>query len=118
MRPRAAGRRWGAGVLEWPARGVPPGQTWPALVPQDRRRPGCAAQVRPAGAKKALAEIWGAEDATHARAAIKAFAPLTAPSSPRRAAKITGDTAELLAFCDYPAGHWVHLRTTNPSPPS
>ena len=28
--------------------------------------------------------------------------------------KIIGDLDELLAFRDYPAGHWVHLRTTNP----
>ena len=30
------------------------------------------------------------------------------------AAKVTGDEEELLAFYDYPAEHWVHLRTTNP----
>jgi hypothetical protein len=29
-------------------------------------------------------------------------------------AKITDDVEELLAFFDYPAEHWVHLRTTNP----
>jgi Transposase, Mutator family len=29
-------------------------------------------------------------------------------------AKITDDLEELLAFYDYPAEHWVHLRTTNP----
>ncbi len=28
--------------------------------------------------------------------------------------KITDDLEELLAFYDYPAQHWVHLRTTNP----
>ena len=33
---------------------------------------------------------------------------------PKAAAKITDDAGELLAFYDYPAGHWVHLRTTNP----
>ncbi len=29
-------------------------------------------------------------------------------------AEITDDLDVLLAFYDYPAGHWVHLRTTNP----
>ena len=29
-------------------------------------------------------------------------------------AKITDDLDELLAFYDYPAEHWIHLRTTNP----
>lgn len=28
--------------------------------------------------------------------------------------KITDDVDELLAFYDFPAEHWVHLRTTNP----
>ena len=66
------------------------------------------------GAKKALAEIWGAEDEEHARAAVKAFEAAYGAKFPKAAAKITDDLDELLAFYDYPAGHWVHLRTTNP----
>ena len=66
------------------------------------------------GATKALAEIWTAEDKDHARAAVKAFAAAYGAKFPRATAKVTGDEEELLAFCDYPAGHWVHLRTTNP----
>ena len=67
------------------------------------------------GAKKALAEIWNAEDKDHARAAVKAFAAAYGAKFPKAAAKITGDEEELLAFYDYPAEHWVHLRTTNRS---
>jgi transposase-like protein len=66
------------------------------------------------GAKKALAEIWGAEDKTCAQAAIKAFEAAYGAKFPKAAAKITDDAEELLAFYDYPAEHWVHLRTTNP----
>jgi transposase-like protein len=66
------------------------------------------------GAKKALAEIWGAEDKDRARAAVKAFEAAYGAKFPKAAAKITGDLEELLAFYDYPAEHWVHLRTTNP----
>ena len=33
---------------------------------------------------------------------------------PKATAKITDDRDQLLAFYDYPAEHWVHLRTTNP----
>jgi transposase-like protein len=29
-------------------------------------------------------------------------------------AKVTDDIDELLAFYDFPAEHWIHLRTTNP----
>ena len=66
------------------------------------------------GAKKALAEIWGAEDKDHARAAAKAFADSYGAKFPKATAKITDDLDQLLAFYDYPAEHWVHLRTTNP----
>jgi hypothetical protein len=33
---------------------------------------------------------------------------------PKAVAKITDDLDVLLAFYDFPAEHWVHLRTTNP----
>jgi transposase-like protein len=66
------------------------------------------------GAKKALAEIWGAEDKTHAHAAAAAFASTYGAKFPKAAAKVTDDLDQLLAFYDYPAEHWVHLRTTNP----
>jgi transposase-like protein len=66
------------------------------------------------GAKKALAEIWGAEDKTHARQAARAFDAAYGAKFPKAAAKITDDLDQLLAFYDYPAEHWVHLRTTNP----
>jgi transposase-like protein len=66
------------------------------------------------GAKKALAEIWGAEDKDHARAAAKAFEGAYGAKFPKAAAKVTGDLDQLLAFYDYPCEHWVHLRTTNP----
>ena len=67
------------------------------------------------GAKKALAEIWGAEDKDHARAAVKDFEAAYGAKFPKAVAKITDDADELLAFYDYPAEHWVHLRTTNPN---
>jgi transposase-like protein len=65
-------------------------------------------------AKKALAESWGAEDKQQARAAAKAFDAAYGAKFRKAAAKITDDADQLLAFCDYPCEHWVHLRTTNP----
>src|SRR4051794_11049403 len=65
-------------------------------------------------ARAALAEIYNAEDKTHARAAAKAFAAEFGVKWPKAAAKITDDLDVLLAFFDYPAEHWIHLRTTNP----
>jgi transposase-like protein len=67
------------------------------------------------GAKKALAEIWNAEDRRHALDAVKAFDAAYGAKFPKAVAKITDDAEELLVFFDYPAEHWVHLRTTNPT---
>ena len=66
------------------------------------------------GAKKALAEIWNAEDKRHALDAVKAFEAAYGAKFPKAVAKITDDLDKLLAFYDYPAEHWIHLRTTNP----
>ena len=67
-----------------------------------------------ASAKKAMAEIYNAEDKTHAQAAAKAFEREFGAKWPKAAAKISADLDVLLAFYDYPAEHWIHLRTTNP----
>jgi putative transposase len=66
------------------------------------------------GAKAALAEIYNAEDRQHALAAVKAFAADYGAKWPKAVAKITDDIDVLLTFYDYPAEHWIHLRTTNP----
>jgi hypothetical protein len=46
--------------------------------------------------------------------AIDAFAADYGIKWPKAVAKVTGETERLLCFFDYPAEHWVHLRTTNP----
>jgi len=66
------------------------------------------------GAKKAPAEIYQAQDKTHAETAARAFAAEYGAKWPKAATKTRDDLGVLLAFYDYPAEHWVHLRTTNP----
>jgi transposase-like protein len=66
------------------------------------------------GAKKHLAEIWNAEDKAHALDAVKAFEAAYGAKFGKAVAKVTGELATLLAFYDFPAEHWQHLRTTNP----
>lgn len=66
------------------------------------------------GAKKALAEIWNAEDRQHALDAVRAFEATYGAKFPKATGKITDDVQELLAVYDFPAEHWQHLRTTNP----
>jgi len=65
------------------------------------------------GAKAALAEIYNAEDREHAVQAAAAFQAAYGTKWPKAAAKITDDLDVLLAFYDFPAEHWIHLRTTN-----
>ncbi|MEK2476889.1 IS256 family transposase [Streptomyces noursei] len=65
-------------------------------------------------AKKAIQDIYNAEDRDHAEAAIKTFAQLYGAKFPKAVKKITDDQEELLAFYGFPAEHWIHLRTTNP----
>jgi putative transposase len=66
-----------------------------------------------AQAKRALREIWDAEDKGHAERALEVFARDYA-KWPKAVAKLTKDRDRLLAFYDYPAEHWIHLRTSNP----
>ncbi len=66
------------------------------------------------GARKAIQDIYNAEDKQHARVAIETFTQLYGAKFPKAVKKIADDEAELLAFYDFPAEHWIHLRTTNP----
>jgi putative transposase len=74
---------------------------------------GCLPTSVQAGAPKALAEIRDAPDRDHAQRAIEAFARDYRAKWPKAAAKIT-DAQELLTFFDFPAEHWLHLKTSNP----
>jgi Transposase, Mutator family len=67
------------------------------------------------GAKKALAEIWNAEDKQHALDAVTSFKAVYGAKFGKAVAKITDDLEVLLAFYDYPAEHWIHLRPRTPS---
>jgi transposase-like protein len=67
------------------------------------------------GAKAALAEIYNAEDREHALQAVKAFDTDYGAKWPKAVAKVTEHIDVLLAFYDYPAQHWIHVRTTSSS---
>ena len=65
-------------------------------------------------ARAALQEVRDAEDREHADEAIERFAKDYEAKWPKAVDKITKDRDALLAFFDFPAEHWVHLKTTNP----
>jgi len=65
-------------------------------------------------AKAAIHEIYLAETRADAEAGIDDFVRQFGDKYPKAAAKLTKNRDVLLTFYDYPAAHWVHLRTTNP----
>lgn len=67
-----------------------------------------------AKAKGHLHDIWQAETRVDAEAAFEFFAASYGVKYERAVAKLTKDRDVLLAFYDFPAEHWKHIRTTNP----
>src|ERR1700693_2917127 len=64
-------------------------------------------------AKRALQEIWTAETKTDALAAFDAFVETWGVKYDKAVECLIKDRDALLAFYDFPAEHWKHLRTTN-----
>ena len=65
-------------------------------------------------AHQALHEIMYAETRGAAEREIGRFAREYGAKYPKAVASLTVDQDRLLAYFDYPAEHWKHLRTTNP----
>ncbi|NPT39378.1 IS256 family transposase [Paraburkholderia xenovorans] len=65
-------------------------------------------------AKTGLQEIWQAATREEALVAFRRFIDAYSAKYPKATEKLTKDSDELLAFYDFPAEHWQHLRTTNP----
>jgi transposase-like protein len=67
-----------------------------------------------APAKRALHEIWMADSKANAKKAVASFRDLFGAKYEKAVACVEDDQDELLAFYDFPAEHWKHLRTSNP----
>jgi hypothetical protein len=80
-------------LLQGPRGGVPRNPPPAVLGSQNGRCPQCFACVGPG--RRRVRETYGAK-------------------WPKAAREITDDVDELPAFYDFPAEHWVHLRTMNP----
>ena len=65
-------------------------------------------------AKADLRNIWQAETRVDAEAAMDVFAEKYGIKYHKAVACLTKDREALLAFFDFPAQHWDHLRTANP----
>jgi putative transposase len=66
------------------------------------------------GAKEKLHQIWMADTREHAYEAFDLFIETYQAKYPKATECLQKDREELLAFYDFPAEHWGHLRTTNP----
>ena len=64
--------------------------------------------------KADLREIYGAPTRAAAETAIDVFADKYGAKYDKAVACLTKDREALLAFFDFPAEHWDHLRTSNP----
>ncbi len=65
-------------------------------------------------AKAAMQNIFMSATRADALAALEAFLTAYEAKYPKAAEKLTHDRDSLLAFYDFPAEHWQHIRTTNP----
>ena len=65
-------------------------------------------------AKSDLQQIWMADTRENARLAFDLFVQTYQPKYPKAAECLNKDKDALLTFYDFPAEHWIHLRTTNP----
>ena len=66
------------------------------------------------GAKEMIHQIWMADTREHAGQAFDLFLETYQAKYPKATECLQKDRDQLLAFYDFPAEHWKHLRTTNP----
>src|SRR5882724_11547385 len=74
----------------------------------------CSTSCPSPNAKIALQNIWMADTKAAAKAAFDHFAEVYGAKYDKAVACLTKDRSALLAFYDFPAEHWKHLRSTNP----
>ena len=65
-------------------------------------------------ANRKLQEVWMAATKAEALTALELFAQTYQAKYPDAVECVLKDKDALLAFYDFPAEHWIHLRTTNP----
>ena len=66
-----------------------------------------------ARAKAGLHDIWMADTKAHAESAFERFVTSYGAKYPKATECLVKDRAELLAFYDFPAAHWIHIRSSN-----
>lgn len=70
-------------------------------------------RVQP-GAKKMIQEIYLADTKKNAMKAFEEFIRIHEDKYPKAVDCLKKDQDALFSFYDFPAAHWIHIRTTNP----
>ena len=105
------GRSWRSGMEGHPE-GVPADSHAALLGAQDAQRAGQAAQGWAAERPRCRRSGW--QRPSRGGVGLAASPERVGAEVPEAAECLTKDREELLAFYDFPAEHWRHLRTTNP----
>ncbi len=66
------------------------------------------------GAKERLHNIWMSDTREHANEAFDLFLETYQAKYPKACECLAKDRDVILTFYDFPAEHWIHIRTTNP----
>lgn len=74
----------------------------------------CFPKSEQPAAKQLLQDIWMAATKENAEKAFHHFIETYKAKYPKATDTLAKDKDELLAFYDFPAEHWTHIRTTNP----
>ena len=111
---QARRRRWRARLLEgngelWPKTGEQ--RCWVHKTANILNKLPKSQQPK---AKRMLQDIWMAETRKDAEAAFDVFVETYGVKYEKAAECLKKDRGPLLAFYDFPAEHWKHLRTSNP----
>src|SRR5438067_5124547 len=113
-RARTRRRRWCAWLLEGDRRAVADHTRATLLGAQPANVLNKLPKSQQPKAKRSLQEIWMAETSKDAEAAFDAFITAYQLKYDKAAECLAKDRQALLAFYDFPAEHWKHLRTSNP----
>jgi hypothetical protein len=114
-RSQAGHGRRGPRLLEGPASGLSHHARATLLGAQDGQRPRKLPKRLQPEAKEKLHQIWMAETRDDAEQAFDLFLETYKAKYPKATECLAKDRTVLLTFYDFPAEHWIHLRTTNPN---
>ena len=108
------GRRRCARILEGASRGVAQDARTTLLGAQDRQRPQPATEEFARQSQADTPEHLDGRDQERRRGCLRYFAEIYGTKYDKAVECLTKDRDVLLAFYDFPAEHWAHLRTSNP----